>query len=84
MNFVPPADAADASADARVALTNTMDLLRRFFDAIDRPVEVALIAVQIPTVNGPIVVTLTHPLGEYDRVANIAHRAEEIFRREGQ
>lgn len=85
MTYEPSPDAAAEANNARVVLERTMDLMRQLFDSIELPVEVALIAVQVGVEGfGPMVVTLTHPIGEFDRVADIANQAEEIFRREAQ
>lgn len=85
MTYEPPPDAAAAADNARVALTRAMDVALQLFDAIELPVEVAMFAVQVTVEGvGPIVVTLTHPLGEFERVAEIAHQAEQIFRQGAQ
>lgn len=61
-----------------------MDLMRQLFDSIELPVAVALIGVQVDVEGiGPVVVTLSHPLGEFERVAEIAHEVEIIFRQQG-
>lgn len=70
-----------AAETTRVNLNVVMDELRERLADFGLPVEAAMIAVQVRTEgNWPLVVCVSHPRGEHERVAEIAEQASEIFR----
>jgi hypothetical protein len=74
-------DVREVAELARGNLNVVMGELRERLADFGLPVEVAMIAVQVSAERiGPVVVCVSHPLGELEAVADIAERASEIFR----